>query len=191
VSELLLIALGAALVNNLALAELLGASAMLRAARGIDAAIASAIATGLLILFATALTGLVETALLRRFDLPHLRLVLFVVTIAASAWLLEAALRRVAPQLHGAVPARLLAVNAAVLGVALLNAAASRGPAATLIYAGGTALGFGLALVLFAGLRERLARADVPVAFSGAPIVFVTAGILSLAFLAFAGFARL
>jgi electron transport complex protein RnfA len=190
-SELLLIAVGAALVNNLALAELLGASAMLHVAHGIDAAVASAIATGLLIIVATVLTGLVETALLRPFDLPHLRLVVFVVTIAASAWLIEAALRRVAPHLHGAVPARLLAVNAAVLGVALLNAAASRGLVATLVYAVGTALGFGLALVLFAGLRERLARADVPAAFSGSPVVFATAGILSLAFLAFSGFARL
>ena len=85
----------------------------------------------------------------------------------------------------------LIASNCAVLGVALLNTTASRSFVAALFYAAGAALGFGLALALFAGLRERLAYADVPVAFRGAPIAFVTAGILSLAFMAFAGFARL
>ena len=79
----------------------------------------------------------------------------------------------------------------AVLGVALLNSTASRSFVAALFYGAGAALGFALALTLLAGLRERLAYADVPFAFRGAPIAFVTAGILSLAFLAFAGFARL
>jgi electron transport complex protein RnfA len=78
-----------------------------------------------------------------------------------------------------------------VLGVALLNSAASRSLVAAVLYGVGAALGFGLALVLFAGLRERLERTDVPAPFRGAAIAFVTAGILSLAFLGFAGFARL
>jgi electron transport complex protein RnfA len=85
----------------------------------------------------------------------------------------------------------LVASNCAVLGVALLNATASRSFVAALFYGAGAALGFALALTLLTGLRERLAYADVPLAFRGAPITFVTAGILSLAFLAFAGFARL
>ena len=85
----------------------------------------------------------------------------------------------------------LVASNCAVLGVALINTTASRSFVAALFYGAGAALGFGLALTLFAGLRERLAYADVPVAFRGAPITFVTAGILSLAFMAFTGFARL
>jgi electron transport complex protein RnfA len=84
-----------------------------------------------------------------------------------------------------------VATNGAVLGVALINTAASRSFVAALFYGAGAALGFGLALMLFAAMRERIALADVPVAFRGAPITFVTAGILSLAFMAFAGFARL
>jgi H+/Na+-translocating ferredoxin:NAD+ oxidoreductase subunit A len=78
-----------------------------------------------------------------------------------------------------------------VLGVALLNSTASRSFVAALFYGAGAALGFGLALALLAGLRERLQRADVPAPFRGAAITFVTAGILSLAFLGFTGFARL
>ena len=85
----------------------------------------------------------------------------------------------------------LLASNCALLGVALLNSAASRSFVAALFYAAGASLGFGLALALLAGLRERLEHSDVPLPFRGAAIVFVTAGILSLAFLGFTGFARL
>jgi electron transport complex protein RnfA len=85
----------------------------------------------------------------------------------------------------------LVATNCAVLGVALINTAASRSFVAALFYGAGAAAGFALALVLFAALRERLAYADVPVAFRGAAITFVTAGLLSLAFMAFTGFARL
>ena len=85
----------------------------------------------------------------------------------------------------------LIASNCALLGVALLNSAASRSFVAALFYGAGASVGFGIALALIAGLRERIARADVPMPFRGAAIVFVTAGILSLAFLGFAGFARL
>ena len=78
-----------------------------------------------------------------------------------------------------------------LLGLALITTASGRSFVASMFYAAGAALGFGLALTLFAALRERLAYADVPLAFRGTPIAFVTAGLLSLAFLAFSGFARL
>lgn len=189
--ELLLIALGAALVNNLALAELLGASTLLRAPRGIDAALALGLVTGASLLVATPLTALVQRDLLPALALPQLRLVAFLVTIALTGWSVLTLLRRFAPRLHALLPPRLLVLNGAILGVALLNAASNRSLAATLLHALGAALGFVLALALFAGLRERLPQADVPAAFRGPPILFVTAGLLSLAFLAFAGFARL
>jgi len=106
---------------------------------------------------------------------------------------IELAIRRFSPLLQRVlglyVP--LVATNCAVLGVALINTAASRSFVAALFYGTGAAIGFGLALTLFAALRERVALADVPVTFRGAPITFITAGILSLAFMAFAGFARL
>jgi electron transport complex protein RnfA len=84
-----------------------------------------------------------------------------------------------------------VATNCAVLGVALINTAASRSFVAALFYGTGAAVGFGLVVTVFAALRERVALADVPMVFRGAPITFITAGILSLAFMAFAGFARL
>lgn len=189
--ELLLIALGAALVNNLALIELLGASTMLRASRGIDAALALGLATGLTLLLGTALAVGLERAVLDRFGLPHLLLPVFVASVAASAWTSRWLLLLAAPRLRDFLPSPLLGVNAAVLGIALLAAAAGRGFVATLVHALGAAAGFAVALALFAGLREHLLRADVPNSFRGAPILFVTAGLLSLAFMAFAGFARL
>jgi electron transport complex protein RnfA len=102
-------------------------------------------------------------------------------------------IRRFSPLLHRVlgIYIPLIASNCAVLGVALLNSTASRGFVAALFYGAGAALGVGLALALLAGLRERLQYADVPMPFRGPSIAFVTAGILSLAFLGFAGFARL
>jgi electron transport complex protein RnfA len=189
--ELLLIALGAALVNNLALTELLGASAMLRASRGVDAALALGLATGITLLLGTGLAVGVERAVLDRAELPHLRLPASVAAVTAAGWLVHSLLLRAAPQLRELLPRPLLGVNVAVLGVALIAAAAGRGLVATLVHALGAAVGFTLALALFAGLREHLLRSDVPYAFRGAPILLVTAGLLSLAFMAFAGFARL
>jgi electron transport complex protein RnfA len=191
VGELLLIALGAALVNNLALTELLGASTMLRASRGADAALALGLATGLTLLLGTGLAVGVERAVLGRVDMPHLRLPMSVAAVTTAAWLVHSLLLRAVPRLRDLLTPPLLGVNVAVLGVALLATGAGRGLVATLMHALGAAAGFALALALFAGLREHLLRADVPHAFRGAPILFITAGLLSLAFMAFAGFARL
>jgi electron transport complex protein RnfA len=107
--------------------------------------------------------------------------------------LTDLTIRRFSPLLHRVlgIYIPLIASNCAVLGVALLNSNASRSFIAALFYGAGAALGFALALALLAGLRERLHRCDVPAPFRGASIAFVTAGILSLAFLGFTGFARL
>jgi electron transport complex protein RnfA len=138
-------------------------------------------------------TQLVDRYVLRPYELEHLRLFALLLVIGASVGIIELAIRRFSPILQRVlglyVP--VVATNCAVLGVALINTAASRSFVAALFYGAGAAAGFGVALTLFAALRERVALADVPVAFRGAPITFVTAGILSLAFMAFAGFARL
>jgi electron transport complex protein RnfA len=192
-AELMLIVLAAALVNNFVLVQFLGVCPFMGASSRVENAIGMGLATGLVLATAAGLTQLLDRYLLRPFELEHLRLITFILVIGAAVHLTELALRRFSPLLHRVlglfVP--LVASNCAVLGVALLNATASRSFVATLFYGAGAALGFGLALALFAGLRERLAYADVPVAFRGASIAFVTAGILSLAFMGFAGFARL
>jgi electron transport complex protein RnfA len=191
--ELLLIVLGAALVNNFVLVQLLGVCPFMGGSRRIESAIGVGLAVGLVLTTAAGLTQLVDRYVLRPFELEYLRLLTLVVVIGVAVKITEAMIVRFSPLLQRVlglyVP--LIASNCAVLGVALLNTTASRSFVAALFYGAGAALGFGLALALFAGLRERLAYADVPIAFRGAPIAFVTAGILSLAFMAFAGFARL
>lgn len=191
--ELLLIALGAALVNNFVLVQFLGLCPFMGASRRIEGAVGMGLATGLVLTTASGLSYFVDQLLLIPFDLQYLRLLSFILVIGASVQLTEIVIRRFSPLLHRVlglyIP--LIASNCAVLGVALLNSTASRSLIAALFYGAGAALGFALALVLLAGLRERLQQSDVPAPLQGAAIAFVTAGILSLAFLGFTGFARL
>jgi electron transport complex protein RnfA len=191
--ELLLIALGAALVNNLVLVQLLGVCPFIGGSRRVEGAFGLSLAMALVLTIAAGATQLVDRYVLRPYELEHLRLFALLLVIGASVGIIELAIRRFSPILQRVlglyVP--VVATNCAVLGVALINTAASRSFVAALFYGAGAAAGFGVALTLFAALRERVALADVPVAFRGAPITFVTAGILSLAFMAFTGFARL
>jgi electron transport complex protein RnfA len=191
--ELGLIIIAAAVVNNFVLIQFLGLCPFMSASRQVEGAIGMALATGLVLTTASALGYLVEAFLLVPLGLEYLRLIAFVLIIGAAVQLVDLVGRRVSPLLHRVlglyIP--LIASNCAVLGVALLNSAASRSLLAAVFYGAGAALGFGLVLALLAGLRERLALADVPAPFRGSPIALILAGILSLAFLGFAGFARL
>ncbi len=192
-SDLALVVIAAALVNNLVLVQSLGVDALFGASGRVETAVGTAFATGLVLTIAAVVTYIVELYVLVPFELPYLRLIAFMAVVVLAVQCMDTVARRTSPLtaqlLGGQIP--LVTANSAVLGVALLNSTASRSLAASLCYGVGAALGFGLALVLFAGLRERLAHADVPVPFRGTAIAFVTAGILSLAFLGFAGFARL
>jgi electron transport complex protein RnfA len=193
-AELVLIVLAAALVNNFVLVQFLGLCPFVGASRRIEGAVGMGLATGLVLTTASGLSYFVDRLLLTPFDLQYLRLLSFILVIGASVQLTEILIRRFSPLLHRVlglyIP--LIASNCAVLGVALLNSTASRSLIAALFYGAGAALGFGVALVLLAGLRERLQQhSDVPEPLQGSAIAFVTAGILSLAFLGFTGFARL
>ena len=191
--ELMLIILAAALVNNFVLVQFLGLCPLMGASRRVEGAVGMALATGLVLTTASGLSYLVDHFLLIPNDLEYLRLISFILVIGAAVQLAEQMVRKLSPLLYRVlglyIP--LIASNCAVLGVALLNSTASRSFVAALFYGAGAALGFGLALALLAGIRERLEFADVPGPFRGASIAFVTAGIMSLAFLGFAGFARL
>jgi electron transport complex protein RnfA len=191
--ELLLIALGAALVNNFVLVQMLGVCPFVVGSQRVEGAIGMGLAAGLVLTITAGVTQLVERYLLRPYELEYLRLFAFLAAVGVAVKLAELVIRRFSPLLTRVlgVYIPLVAANCAVLGVALINATASRSFVAALFYGVGASLGFGLALVLFAALRERLVYADVPVAFRGAPIAFATAGILALAFMAFSGFARL
>jgi electron transport complex protein RnfA len=191
--ELVLIIIAAALVNNFVLVQFLGLCPLMGASRRVEGALGLALATGLVLTTASGLSYLVDHFLLIPNNLEYLRLISFILVIGAAVQLAEQMVRRLSPLLYRVlglyIP--LIASNCAVLGVALLNSTASRSFIAALFYGAGAALGFGLVLALLAGLRERLEFADVPKPFRGASIAFVTAGIMSLAFLGFMGFARL
>ena len=192
-TELLLIIVAAALVNNFVLVQFLGLCPFMGASRRLEGAVGIGLATGLVLTVASGLGYVIDTWLLTPYELEYLRLIAFVMVIGASVQLAEQLLRRLSPLLHRVlglyIP--LIASNCAVLGVALLNSTASRSFVAALFYGAGAAIGFGIVLALLAGIRERLEFADVPKPFRGASIALVTAGIMSLAFLGFAGFARL
>jgi electron transport complex protein RnfA len=168
-------------------------AAFMGASRRVEGAIGMGLATGMVLTIASGLSHLVDHYLLVPFELQYLRLMAFILIIGAAVQLTEQVVRRFSPllfQILGLyIP--LIASNCAVLGVALLNSTASRSLLAALFYGAGAALGFALVLTLLAGLRERLEFSDVPKPFRGHSITFVTAGILSLAFLGFTGFARL
>ena len=191
--ELLLIALGAALVNNFVLVQMLGVCPFIGGSQRVEGALGLSLSMGLVLTVAAGAAQLVDRYVLRPYGLEYLRLFALVLVIGVAVAVIDLAIRRFSPVLQRMlglyVP--VVATNCAVLGVALINTAASRSFVAALFYGTGAAVGFGLALTLFAALRERVVLADVPIAFRGAPITFITAGILSLAFMAFAGFARL
>lgn len=192
-SEIGLIIIAAALVNNFVLVQFLGLCPFMGASRRVEGAIGMGLATGLVLTTASALSHLVDTILLVPYDLEYLRLIAFILIIGAAVQLTEIILSRFSPLLHRllGIYIPLIASNCAVLGVALLNSGASRSLLAAVFYGAGAAFGFGLVLSLLAGLRERLESSDIPDAFRGNPIALVTAGMLSLAFLGFTGFARL
>ena len=191
--QLLLIIVGAALVNNFVLVQFLGLCPFMGASNRVEGALGLGLATGFVLTTASGVSYLIDHWLLEPLGLEYLRLLAFILVIGGTVQLAELALRRLAPLLQRVlglyIP--LMASNCAVLGVALLNSNANRSLLAALCYGAGAALGFGLVLALLAALRERIEHADVPEVFRGHAIALITAGIMSLAFLGFAGFARL
>jgi len=192
-AELALIIVAAALVNNFVLVQFLGLCPFLGASRRLEGAAGMALATGLVLTLASAMSYLVERYLLVPLELEYLSLVAFILVIGATVQFTELALRRASPLLYRLlglyIP--LIASNCAVLGVALLNSRQNNSLLEALFYGAGAALGFGVVLTLLSGLRERADSADVPAPFRGVPITLVTAGLMSLAFYGFNGFARL
>src|SRR5688572_7446899 len=148
--------------------------------KSLDSAIGMALATAFVLTLSSALSYLVHAYLLVPFGLEYLRTLAFILVIAALVQFVEAAMRKQAPVLHGVLGIflPLITTNCAVLGVALLNTQAASSNRSgdllsSIVFGFGASVGFGLVLILFAGLRERLEAADVPLAFRGAPIALV------------------
>ena len=191
-TDIVLILTGTVLVNNFVLTRFLGLCPFMGVSRNLDAAIGMSLATAFVLTLSSATSWLLNRFVLVPLSIEHLRTIGFILVIAASVQFTEILVQRVSPVLNRVlgVYIPLIATNCAVLGVALLNFNAEHSFVASVFFGFGAAAGFALVLVAFAALRERLDAADVPLAFRGTAIALVTAGIMSMAFMGFAGMAR-
>ena len=187
--EYLFILLGTALVNNVVLVRFLGLCPFMGVSNKIDSAFGMGMATTFVLTLAVSISWLLENYVLIPFDIQFLRILAFILVIAALVQFTEMFVRKASPTLYQmlGIYLPLITTNCAVFGMALLNIQKPHSFAESLLFGFGSALGFSLVLVLFSGLRERLALSSVPETFAGAPIGFITAGLLALAFMGFVG----
>jgi Na+-translocating ferredoxin:NAD+ oxidoreductase subunit A len=190
-TDYLLILLGAVLVHNFVLVQFLGLCPFLGTSKKVETSAGLALATTFVLTLTAIVTYLIDAWVLVPLELTYLRTLSFIVVIASVVQFVEMAVQKTSPLLYQVlgIYLPLITTNCIVLGVALLNVRQSQGFMESALMGLGAGLGFSLVLLLFAGIRERLNVADVPAAFKGAPVALVTAGVMSLAFLGFAGLA--
>lgn len=187
--DLGLIMLSTALVNNFVLAKFLGLCPVFGASKKIETALGMSLATAFVLTMIAGLAHLMQVYVIAPFKLEIFKTIFFILIIAASVQFCELFIRASSPLLHRhlGLYLPLITTNCAVLGLALLVTAQPTLFIHSLAYGLGTALGFCLVLIIFSGIRERLAQAKVPAPFQGAPIAMMTAGILALGFMGFTG----
>ncbi|QGG79808.1 electron transport complex subunit RsxA [Litorivicinus lipolyticus] len=188
-SDIVLILVGTVLVNNFVLVQFLGLCPFLGVSTKIDSALGMSLATTFVLTLSSAASYLIYTYLLVPLEVEFLRTIAFILGIAIAVQFTEMMVRKTSPLLYKVLGIflPLITTNCAVLGVALLNLGKAHNFFESLIYGFGAAAGFSLVLILFASLRERLARADIPAPFQGPAIGMISAGIMALAFMGFGG----
>ncbi len=187
--EYLLIFISAIFVNNIVLSQFLGICPFLGVSKKIDTAVGMGGALAFVLTLATIITWLVQKYVLDPFSLGYLQTLSFILVIAALVQMVEIILKKVSPALYQALGIflPLITTNCAVLGVAILVIQKDFNLLHSVVYAFSTALGFALALIVFAGIREQQALVRIPKGMQGMAIVLVTASLLSLAFMGFSG----
>ena len=193
--EYILIFISAIFVNNIVLSQFLGICPFLGVSKKIDTSLGMAAAVAFVLTLATIVTWLVWTFVLRKgalgedIDLEFLQTIVFILVIAALVQMVEIILKKVSPALYQALGIflPLITTNCAVLGVAILGIQKDFNLLQSVVYAFSTAIGFGLALTVFAGMREQLELVKIPKGMQGMAIVMLSAGLLSLAFMGFSG----
>lgn len=187
--EYILIFISAIFVNNIILSQFLGICPFLGVSKKIDTALGMGMAVAFVLTLATIVTYLIQYGLLVPLGLQYLQTLAFILVIAALVQMVEIILRKVSPALYQALGIflPLITTNCAVLGVAILVIQKDYTLAESIAYAFSTALGFALALTVFAGMREQMALVQIPKGMRGMAIVLVVAGLLSLAFMGFGG----
>ena len=188
-TELALILISTILVNNFVLVKFLGLCPFMGVSRKLETATGMGLATTFVLTLSSVCSYLVDTYILIPLGIEYLRTIAFILTIAVVVQFTEMVVHKTSPVLYQVLGIflPLITTNCAVLGVALLNVQEKNGFLQSAVYGFGAAVGFSLVLSLFAAIRERVAVADVPVAFRGPAIALVTAGLMSLAFMGFAG----
>lgn len=199
-NEILVLTVGAILVNNVVLSRILGICPFLGVSKRIETALGMSGAVIFVMTLASFVTALFNDFLVTKtftiggqtVSLSFTRILLFIVVIAALVQIVEILLKKFSPSLYISlgIYLPLITTNCAVLGAAELNADASRGLISSTVFGFSTGVGFGLALLLFASIRERLAIARIPKAMEGTAIALVTAGILAMAFMGFSGLVK-
>ena len=187
--ELLAISLGAILANNFIFSQFLGICPFLGVSKKVDTAVGMGIAVTFVMGLASAITWAVQRFVLDPFGLGYMQTVAFILVIASLVQFIEMFLQKAMPALYTAlgVYLPLITTNCAVLGVVLLNVQGGNNFIESVVYGITGGIGFLLAIVLFASIRERLVFADYPKSFEGFPIALVTAGLMALAFMGFSG----
>ncbi len=187
----LLLLVGAVLVNNVVLVRILGLCPFMGVSRKLEASLGMGIATTFVLTLACGTSWLLDQ-LLQAWHLEYLRTLGFIVVIAAIVQFTEMFIHKTSPVLYQVlgIYLPLITTNCAVLGVPLLNVSMRHNLLESLLFGFGSALGFSLILILFAAMRERMEGADIPEFFRGTPIAFVTAGLMSLAFMGFSGLVK-
>ncbi|MDD2563032.1 MAG: electron transport complex subunit RsxA [Salinivirgaceae bacterium] len=183
------IILSAIFVNNILLSQFLGICPFMGVSKKIDTAIGMGGAVTFVMVLATIVTFLIQKYALEPFGIGYLQTITFILVIASLVQLVEIILKKVSPALYQALGVflPLITTNCAILGVAILTIQKDFNLLESVVFAVSSAIGFALALVLFAGIREHLDLMNVPKGMKGTPIALVTAGILALAFMGFAG----
>ncbi len=188
-SEILLLLFSTAIINNVVLVKFLGLCPFVGVTKKLDTAFGMGLATTFVITMASAACWMLEHWILLPFDIVYLRILMYILVIAAVVQFVEMVIKKMAPELYQAlgVYLPLITTNCAVLGLPLLSAQEQMSLFHAIVFGFGSSVGFTLVLVMFAGMRERLALSRIPAAFAGAPISFVTASLLALAFMGFSG----
>ena len=191
--EYILIFISAIFVNNVVLSQFLGICPFLCVSKKVDTALGSSAAVAFVLTLATAVTFGIQKFVLDAFGLQYLQTITFILVIAALVQMVEIVLKKVSPALYQALGVflPLITTNCCVLGVAILVIQKDYDFLTGLVYAFSTAIGFGLALTVFAGLREQMNFSALPKGMKGTPITLITAGLLAMAFMGFSGVVKI
>lgn len=189
IMEYILIFISAIFVNNIVLSQFLGICPFLGVSKKVDTALGMSAAVAFVLTLATIVTWLVQKLVLDAYGLQYLQTIAFILVIASLVQMVEIVMKKVSPSLYQALGIflPLITTNCAVLGVAILVIQKDYSLVESIVYAFSTAIGFGVALTVFAGIREQMELVNVPKGMRGVAITMISAGLLSLAFMGFSG----